>query len=339
MFLTKRLERCLCRSDFGKGTWITLGLEAVFSRNMRKNTCSLVGGLISFDYSSQEGRRTSYPKLIWGMSFEMIGEPSALAPEGLVVRRNSLMCMNSCIMPHIGFAALTGLVLGTDFVLYNVNPVTNTITVKFYNQDGTPAQVTIGNTTSSVHTFSLAPNTSLRVRPSVSDPGVKVVWALGYGTWPIACALDFTARDGVVNSQAQQPLTAAATDLLGEAGISASGVDKLHVLNIIKRSHQSPALAVNTALAIANPTNANATIQARLLDSNDQQVQSVTLQVLAGKNQRAQFFTDLFVGFDPADFEGTLILDSDTDVGVATLQTNGGGIQQASLPSANRNIP
>ena len=70
MFLTKRLERCLCRSDFGKGTWITLGLEAVFSRNMRKNTCSLVGGLISFDYSSQEGRRTSYPKLIWGMSFK-----------------------------------------------------------------------------------------------------------------------------------------------------------------------------------------------------------------------------------------------------------------------------
>ncbi len=137
----------------------------------------------------------------------------------------------------------------------------------------------------------------------------------------------------------QQPLTAAATDLLGEAGIAASGVDKLHVLNIIKRSHQSPALAVNTALAIANPTNANATIQARLLDSNDQQVQSATLEVLAGKNQRAQFFTDLFAGFDPADFEGTLILDSDTDVGVATLQTNGGGIQQASLPSANRNIP
>ena len=54
----------------------------------------------------------------------------------------------------------------------------------------------------------------------------------------------------------------------------------------------------------------------------------------------AYFFSWLlFAGFDPADFEGTLILDSDTDVGVATLQTNGGGIQQASLPSANRNTP
>ena len=51
-----------------KGAWITLGLEAVFSRNMRRNTCFLIGGLISFDYSLQGGRRTSYPKLIWGMS-------------------------------------------------------------------------------------------------------------------------------------------------------------------------------------------------------------------------------------------------------------------------------
>ena len=35
---------------------------------MRRNTCFLIGGLISFDYSLQGGRRTSYPKLIWGMS-------------------------------------------------------------------------------------------------------------------------------------------------------------------------------------------------------------------------------------------------------------------------------
>ena len=55
MFLIKWLERCLRLSDFGKGAWIALGLEAVFSRNMRKNTCSLVGGLIGFDSSSQGG--------------------------------------------------------------------------------------------------------------------------------------------------------------------------------------------------------------------------------------------------------------------------------------------
>ena len=96
---------------------------------------------------------------------------------------------------------------------------------------------------------------------------------------------------------------------------------------------------MDTALAIANPTSADATIQARLLDSNDQEVQSATLEVLPGKNQRPLFFSELFEGFDPADFEGTLILNSDTGVGVATLQTNGRGIQQASLPSANRNIP
>ena len=37
-----------------------------------KNSCSLVGGLIGFDYSSQGGQRKSDPKLIWGMSAKII---------------------------------------------------------------------------------------------------------------------------------------------------------------------------------------------------------------------------------------------------------------------------
>ena len=68
MFLIKWLERCFRLSDFGKGAWIRQGSEALFSRNMRKNTCSLVGGLIGFDYSLQGGRRNTDPKLMWGMS-------------------------------------------------------------------------------------------------------------------------------------------------------------------------------------------------------------------------------------------------------------------------------
>ncbi len=51
VFLIERLERCLRLSDFGKGAWITQGSEGVFSGKMRNNTCSLVGGLISFDYT------------------------------------------------------------------------------------------------------------------------------------------------------------------------------------------------------------------------------------------------------------------------------------------------
>ena len=61
--------------------------------------------------------------------------------------------------------------------------------------------------------------------------------------------------------------------------------------------------------------------------------------ILASNNQSAKFFSELFVGFNPADFEGTLVLSSDTEISVATLQTNARGIQQASLPSANRIVP
>ena len=277
----------------------------------------------------------------WDITVEMMGDPSPLIPEGLTVRKNRLMCMNACIMPHIGFADLAGLGLDTDFVLYNVNPVTNTITVVFFNHDGTPAEVTIDGVTSSSHTFMLKPNTSLRVRPSidVGAAGVRVIWALGYGPRPIACALDFAAGNGPLPEPAILPAGGGATDLRGEAGIAASGADTLHVLNIIKRSHANNSLAVNTAFAIANPTEGTATVHARLLDENDQEVQATTLEVLAGKNQRAQFFTDPFPGFDPPDFDGTMILTSDTDIGVATLQTDGSGIQQASLPSANRKTP
>ena len=58
-------------SDFDKNTWIDHESEGLFSRNTRNNTCSLVGGLIGFDYSSQGGRRNTDPKLIWGMSVKM----------------------------------------------------------------------------------------------------------------------------------------------------------------------------------------------------------------------------------------------------------------------------
>ena len=68
VFLIKRLERCRSLSDFDKNTWIAHESEGLFSRNMRNNPCSLVGGLISFDHSSPGGQRNSDPKLIWGMS-------------------------------------------------------------------------------------------------------------------------------------------------------------------------------------------------------------------------------------------------------------------------------
>ena len=69
-------------SDFGKDAWIPQGSEALFSRNMRNNTCSLVGGLIGFDYSSQGGRRNTDPKLIWGMSVTMIQVTTTILTQG-----------------------------------------------------------------------------------------------------------------------------------------------------------------------------------------------------------------------------------------------------------------
>ena len=261
----------------------------------------------------------------WDVTVEMMNEE-------LTVKRNKLLCMNTCFMPTLGYANLSGLVLGTAYVVYNVNPVANRVAVKYYEQDGedfAPRGTASPGFPGDI--LEAAPNSSQRVQPAI-DPGqsgVKVVWARASGEWPISCALDFVATDA---SEAPSP-QGAAGNLLGEAGIAASGVDTLHMLNIVKTS------SADTALAIVNPTSADATINARLLDINNQQVASATLDVLLAKNQRSVFFSQLFQGLAPGDFEGTLILDSDTDIAVATLQTDAGGIQQSSLPSANRQMP
>ena len=64
VFLIERLERCLRLSDFDKNTWIAHESEGLFSRNMRKNTCFLVGGLIDFDHSPQKDPKKVHTRLI-----------------------------------------------------------------------------------------------------------------------------------------------------------------------------------------------------------------------------------------------------------------------------------
>ena len=51
---------------------------------MRKNTCSLVGGLISFDHSSPGGQSNSDPKLIWGMSVKIAPDLEGNARRAIV---------------------------------------------------------------------------------------------------------------------------------------------------------------------------------------------------------------------------------------------------------------
>ena len=262
----------------------------------------------------------------------------------LTVERNKVLCMDACILPHLVDGEGAGLVIDTDTILYNPNPAGNTVEVNFFNQDGTPADVTIDGTTASTHTFNLAANASLRVRPDLGG-NIKVVWGIASGTLPVDCALDFrTLTSGSATAQASdrslRPLNG--EEFSGEAGISSGEPNTRHVLNVVRQSNANREIGVNTAIAIANPTSSNANVTLTLLDGNDTQVAQNPLadDPLGPRNQVAKFLDDLFPAFNvPVDFEGTLLVTSDTEVVVLSLQTNGSGVQQASLPSGNRRVP
>ncbi len=249
------------------------------------------------------------------------------------VRRSKLMLMDTCILPHMGFGPGGGGILGTDQVFYNATPFPNTVVYQYFNQDGTPADVILNGVTASTHTTTLAPHTTKREFPTVPDP-TKIIWALCYGTSPVVCALDFrTAAAGSSSSGSEKNSLQDSNGLLGEAGIADADLDTTHLLNVIKKSNPNLDLAIDTALAVVNPTSAEATINFTLLDKDDVEVSKGQL-VLPSKNQQALFFSTLFEGFNEADFTGTLIAKSTgTDFAILTLQTDGKGFQQASLPS------
>lgn len=143
--------------------------------------------------------------------------------------------------------------------------------------------------------------------------------------------VDFLTPAEGIDLQAS-PQQASEQTLVGEAGISATGVSLFHILNVASSEE-----GLGTAIAIANPTSATATITFTLMDSNGQQVAqgSDTLDAL---NQIARFFQDFFTGVTLDSFSGTLTINSDTDISVISLESLN-GLQKASLGSVNRTAP
>lgn len=266
----------------------------------------------------------------------------SMSLDDLTVQRNKVLCMNACILPHLAEGVGAGLDIETGTIVYNTNPFPVNVLMTFFNQDGTLADVTIDGTTSSSHSLTLAARSSRRLLPSLGG-GVRVVWGIVFGDAPIDCALDFVTLSEAANGVASDKSVLQNEEFSGEAGISSGEPNTLHVLNVVKRTAADPELGVNTALAIANPTNSSAEITLTLLDENDVQVAENPLPggPLGPKNQVAIFLDALFPDFDfPDAFEGTVILSSaGTDTVVMSLQTNASGVQQASLPSANRQVP
>lgn len=250
-----------------------------------------------------------------------------IASDVETVRRNLLLLVNAQVLPHLAFGQAGELTITAAIVVNNPHGQSVDGEVEFF-KDGAPMDVTIGGTTGNEHEFTIGPKSSLRLElnPLGIDPP-QVGWAFGYASQPLEFSSVFSTYTNVTSTAAspQEASPLITGDLQGEAGIAASGVSTSHILNVNKTE-----TGIDTAFAIANPTSATANMRLTLKDLANAVVAQKEL-TLGSKSQTARFFEEFF-GLTLGSFSGTLIIKSDTDIAVLSLQTLN-GLQTASLPS------
>ena len=274
-----------------------------------------------------------FPYNLW--TAESLGEENyafdvqleMIASDVETVLRNLLLLVNAQVLPHLAFGQAGGFTITAAIVVNNPHGQSVDGEVEFF-KDGAPMDVTIGGTTSNEHEFTVGPKSSLRLElnPSGIDPP-QVGWAFGYAGQPLEFSSVFSTYTNVTSAAAspQEASPLITGDLQGEAGIAASGVSTSHILNVNKTE-----AGIDTAFAIANPTSATANMRLTLKGSANAVVAQKEL-TLGSKSQTARFLEEFF-GLALGSFSGTLIIKSDTDIAVLSLQTLN-GLQTASLPS------
>ncbi len=245
-------------------------------------------------------------------------------------RTNRLMLHNTWVLPHVVFGQAGSFSAITDIVGSNANSESATVQLDFYKPTGSLQDVTINGMTGPVHTCVLGGGLTKRMEIG-STASLTTAWAMVSADRPMNFTEAFRIFSEGVGGQAS-PQQGSEQTLVGEAGISATGVSLFHLLNVASSEE-----GLGTSIAIANPTSATATMTFTLKDSNGQQVAQGT-ETLDAKNQIARFFQDFFTGVTLDSFSGSLTIDSDTDIAVISLESLN-GLPQASLGSANRTAP
>ncbi|HEY2932695.1 MAG TPA: IPT/TIG domain-containing protein [Acidobacteriota bacterium] len=205
----------------------------------------------------------------------------------------------------------------TTIILVNPNNAAAQVTVDFFTTDGNPFPVTIGTTVgggpSATFEFFIPPNSQL----SISTSGTRPTLAAGWARVKSAVRIGGVALYQFFNSSGA---------FVTEAGVgSAPPATHFFVPVEFKDNFE-------TALAFANCSEiATATVSMTLRDAlgGTLTTQSITL---APRTQLARFIREIFVGFIPAGFSGSIEVQS-TDVPVvATSVRTLGGFQTSSLP-------
>ncbi len=220
-----------------------------------------------------------------------------------------LNAQNVFYFPQVGDGTAGSLGVRTEVILLNTGAAADVV-VEFYQANGTPLTVTLGNQTASSFTFNLKSGASL----SVKTPGT--------GALTIGYARVTTAGAGVGGTAVFTGFNVPDNVILFEAGVPAS------------RAVQNFSVFVdtigtnNTGLAILNPAAAGGTppnILLTLYDTDFNQIATTDVP-LGGGQKLAQFVAEFFAGNNAAvqaasEMTGTLTIQGPA-LAAVTLRQN-----------------
>ena len=265
----------------------------------------------------------------------LVGNRPALAGQpGLqLVQTHRLLSDKVQVLPHVPFGAFSGLRLIIQVIVNNPHDEDVDVQMNFFDSmTGDPLEVPLEGVTASRQNLTVEGNSS-RLLEIESDEAVRTAWGLVSASQPVGVSTNFLTLDPAGAQQASGMVVA-------EAGIAASGVSTRHVLNILRTG-----IGVSTAIAAVNVTSSVANVRVTLLEGSGaaslagnfglqgQAVVGEAVFPVGPRVQAARFFDDLFE-IPAGDFSGTIVLESDASLAVASIKTVN-GIQSSSLPSGS----
>ncbi len=207
--------------------------------------------------------------------------------------------------------------LRTNILVANLTDTTATGQLLLFGDDGQPLELSLNGQTGSEFDLTVPPN-SVRAFRTGADSTPPVA---GYASVVTNVPTSGVGIFQIVNADGS---------IVSEAGVESTAA-RHRVLSTVTRDG---AIGLDSGVAVANVGERAATAVAQLLDTNGDTVANNTNFFALGPGEhRAAFLGDIFPGL-PADFEGTLLIISDTPLAVVALRTVQ-GLVQSSLPSAS----
>lgn len=206
----------------------------------------------------------------------------------------------------------------TLLALNNLEDQETSVRVDFFDDSGNPLLMGIvgeAMETSTVE-LSIAAQETARLETDGTRPTLTGGWAVATSSGRIAGASIFQTGDGV--------------EILFEAGVgdaAATGVATVFVA----REENATDGEFNTGVAIANPSDEEATVTIEFRRELPSQLVTSTTIALPPNGHIAQFLHELFAASAVLGSQGTLVITSDLPVAITALRTQN-GFQMSSYP-------